>query len=125
MNDTMTTIDELLSPAELEALHQPTASAHGLPGQAYSDPSFFALEQQTLFRNTWVGVATASEVSRPGDTVPVDLAGWPLLLVRDQTGEVRCFNNICRHRGAALVREKVKLRGSIRCPWHGWTVLSG
>ena len=114
-------LEDFLSTAELDALFRPTAEAQGLPGCVYTDPDFLALERETLFRNTWVGVATASEIPDPGDAVPVNLAGYPLLVVRDEAGVIRCFYNICRHRGAALVREKCHMRGAIRCPWHGWT----
>ena len=120
-NLTKARIEDFVSGAELEALFRPTGEAHGLPGRVYTDPGFLALEQGTLFLNTWVGVATASEIPNPGDALPVDLAGHPLFLVRDETGQIRCFYNICRHRGAAPIRDKCQLRGSIRCPWHGWT----
>lgn len=42
----------------------------------------------------------------------------PLVVVRLE-GEARVFENICRHRGAALSLGKV-VGDCIRCPYHGW-----
>jgi choline monooxygenase len=56
----------------------------------------------------------------PGDAQPIDFLGVPLLLVRDQEGELRLFQNVCRHRGMILVAEKKNFRGVIRCPYHSW-----
>ncbi|MCK5923332.1 MAG: Rieske 2Fe-2S domain-containing protein, partial [Methylococcales bacterium] len=41
--------------------------------------------------------------------------------VKDPTGTVRVFHNVCRHRGRQLVDEACELQGSIRCPYHSWT----
>ena len=40
---------------------------------------------------------------------PDDIAGTPVLLVRDAGGAIRAFHNICRHRGAQLVSSLVNL----------------
>ena len=44
----------------------------------------------------------------------------PLLLIRDRSGQVRVFHNICRHRGMILVDAPRKIEGAIRCPYHSW-----
>ena len=44
----------------------------------------------------------------------------PLLLIRDKDGDVRVFQNICRHRGMILVEEPRKIEGAIRCSYHSW-----
>jgi len=55
-----------------------------------------------------------------GDAKPVTFLGMPMLLVRDRSGTVRVFQNICRHRGMILVEEPRKIKGAIRCPYHSW-----
>jgi choline monooxygenase len=47
--------------------------------------------------------------------------GLPLMMVRDLTGVVRVFHNVCRHRGHRLVSKPCKFLGVIRCPYHSWT----
>jgi len=44
----------------------------------------------------------------------------PLLILRDHEGQVRVFQNTCRHRGMILVSEPSHMRGTIRCPYHSW-----
>ena len=65
--------------AELEA---PAPVARGLPASAYASEAFFALENERIFSRSWVFAGFAHELARPGDAVPVSVAGRPLLLVR-------------------------------------------
>jgi phenylpropionate dioxygenase-like ring-hydroxylating dioxygenase large terminal subunit len=112
-------LSDFLTPSDISALHRPTGEAVGLPGPAYS-AGFFALEQQHLFSRTWCAVAIAPQVPNPGDAVPVDLAGWPLLVVRNRQGEIRVFYNVCRHRGMRLCSGPRTGLKNLACPWHSW-----
>ena len=105
---------------DIEALNRTTAQALGLPGIAYASPEFFELERRELFPKTWVAAAMAHQLPDPGDVLPVNVAGWPLVFVRGRDGMMRCFHNICRHRAAAVVLDAEKDAHSLRCPWHGW-----
>lgn len=98
---------------------RPVGEAFGLPGRVYADPSVYELERRTLFTKTWVAATVASELPNPGDVFPVQVAGWPLVLVRDENGEINGFHNICRHRGATVVTKACTVP-VLRCPWHGW-----
>ena len=104
----------------LAAVRQPVATANGLPNAHYTDPGVFTEEADALLKSTWAGLAVASDVPEPGDAVPLTFLGMPLLLLRDKTGTVRVFNNVCRHRGMILVEEPRKIEGAIRCPYHSW-----
>ena len=104
--------------AEFEA---PAPVARGLPAAAYTSEAFFALENERIFSRSWVFAGFAHELSRPGDAVPVAVAGRPVLLVRDTAGEVRAFHNVCRHRCLKLVDEPGNVGRAIRCPYHSWT----
>ena len=110
-----------LSGDERERLERPVGESWGLPGRAYTDPGFLDLERRTLFRNTWVAAGVASALPDPGDVQPVDIAGWPLVLVRNRAGEINAFHNICRHRNTAVVSTAARRLPALRCPWHGWT----
>ena len=101
-------------------MQRPIASARALPPAAYTDPGFFALERELVFRRNWISVAFAHEIPDPGDAMPVDAAGMPLVLLRDRQGEIRAFHNVCRHRGSAILSAPVKGQPTLRCPYHGW-----
>lgn len=105
----------------LERIEAPLGEATCLPNAAYTSADFFALEQRYVFRRSWVLAGYAHELCEPGDVVPVEAAGIPLLLVCDEGGAVRAFQNVCRHRGARLVERPCKGRTSIVCPYHSWT----
>ncbi len=45
----------------------------------------------------------------------------PILVVRDQTGVLRAFFNLCRHRAARVATEAQGKCGHFRCRYHGWT----
>jgi choline monooxygenase len=112
-------LSDFLTETDIAALHHPTGQAVGLPGPAYGE-GFFSLEQRYLFPRTWCAVAIGPQLPNPGDAVPVDLAGWPLLVVRNRQGEVRVFYNICRHRGMKLCSGPRAGLKNMACPWHSW-----
>ena len=44
----------------------------------------------------------------------------PLVILRDNDGEIRVFHNVCRHRGAVIVPEKCSGQRVLTCPYHAW-----
>ena len=104
----------------LDAVRQPIETANGLPNAHYIDPDVFNVEKQAVLCANWAGLAAAADVPELGDAKPIEFLGIPLLLVRDRQGQVRVFQNICRHRGMILVSEAKKIEGAIRCPYHSW-----
>jgi choline monooxygenase len=107
--------------AACAGLAGPTATASGLPAQAYTDGGFLSLETDRLFRRGWVYVGAAGAVPEPGDVLPVTVADAPILLIRGRDGSLGAFHNICRHRGTVLLREPQRGRPTITCPYHAWT----
>jgi choline monooxygenase len=119
------TLAEAIGLQRRTMLDAPLQHAKGLPGRIYHDPEIWDLERRTVFRKGWFAAAYASELPEQGDVLPISIAGWELVFARGPDGRVRCFHNICRHRGTKLVMEKANVR-SIRCGWHCWTYsLSG
>jgi choline monooxygenase len=90
------------------------------PGAAYTQEDFLALENARLFSRFWTFVGFAHEMPRAGDVVPVTVAGRPVLLVRNEEGEIRAFHNVCSHRCALLVDEPANVGRFVRCPYHTW-----
>lgn len=92
----------------------------GLPGMAYTSGRYLQRERDTVFAQSWVCVGLASDIPNAGDAMPGDVAGIPIILLRDRTGEIRAFHNICSHRGLKLVDKPCNIQGKIRCPYHSW-----
>ena len=115
------TLQSILGDDALAAFEAPGAVARGLPAAAYTSEAFFALENERIFSDSWVFVGLGHELARPGDVVPVTVAGKPVLLVRDAGRQVRAFHNVCRHRCLKLVEEPCNVGPAIQCPYHTWT----
>jgi len=109
-----------MSATDLSEVLKPVAEARGLPNDHYTSDEVFQAERGPLWFSTWAGICVAAEVPEPGDARPVDFLGVPLFVLRGRDGEVRVFQNICRHRGMILVTEPRKIEGAIRCPYHSW-----
>ena len=113
-------VEHFLPDELLARINAPIGEATCLPNAAYTSAAFFELEQRYLFRRTWMLAGYAHELTESGDMVPVEVAGLPLLLVRSKDGEIRAFQNVCRHRGARLVDAPCKHKRTIVCPYHAW-----
>ncbi|MGW0087336.1 aromatic ring-hydroxylating oxygenase subunit alpha [Streptomyces sp. NPDC003393] len=100
----------------------PSSLIPTLPGEHYTDPGIFALEQERIFEALWFCAARAFELTRPGSFRTCRVGRESVLLTRARDGSVKAFLNICRHRGARLCTEESgEVRRAFQCPYHAWT----
>lgn len=92
-----------------------------LPGGRYTDPRFFALEKEHLWRKSWLLAAHVDEVAERGAFKLWETAGQPVVIIRARSGSVNAFYNTCSHRGAPVVTEAAGKRARLTCKYHGWT----
>lgn len=92
-----------------------------LPYTYYVDPLILEEEKQKIFKNSWIKVGHISEVAKPGDFFTFDLPGEPIVISRDQEGELRAFYNVCPHRGAKVEMSESGNKKVLLCKYHGWT----
>jgi len=93
-----------------------------LPGRDYHDPSVFELERRTIFHGIWMCVGREEQLPKPGDYLARELIDESVVIVRDESGRLGAFYNVCRHRGSRLCDEaRGSFGGAIRCPYHSWT----
>ena len=72
-----------------------------LPANFYFDATHYAREQKQIWARNWVYAGRANDL--PAMTLRrLSVAGENLILVKDAAGEITCFHNTCRHRGAEL-----------------------
>lgn len=86
----------------------------------YTDPERLAEEQRTLFRGRPLMVGLGADLPATGEVVSTEAAGVPLLLVRGEDAAVRCFLNICRHRGGRVFTGRGRPGRALKCPYHSW-----
>jgi len=96
--------------------------ARTLPGEYYSSEGVLDDETERIFRQRWLWVARASRVERPGDYFLYERFGESIIVLRDKSGVLRAFYNVCRHRGTRMCAvPQGQLSGTIQCPYHAWT----
>src|SRR5438105_2092543 len=106
--------------------NRPLEQAQTIPSSWYFDEDVFELEQRAVFGDTWQVVGRADQIAQPGSFFTAELAGEPILVVRDEAGMLRAFYNVCRHRAARVATEAHGHAKKLRCRYHGWTYdLSG
>jgi len=72
-----------------------------------------------VFGQEWVCVGRASTLATPGDYLTYELAGQPVLVIRDRDGTVRAMSNVCLHRMSTLLEGSGHTK-AIVCPYHAW-----
>src|SRR4051794_22272670 len=87
----------------------------------YLEPDVVRLEQRAIFERTWQLAGHVSDLAEPGSYLTTEVVDQPVLVVRDQDGEIRAFRNVCRHRGSRLLTGSGQCGKAIRCLYHGWT----
>ena len=93
--------------------------SRALPASAYRAPGF-EVDVANIWHDDWVWVGTSDQVADPGDYVAVELAGQPLILLRNQAGELAALGNMCAHRGTLIVDGTGNTK-RFQCPYHAWT----
>ncbi|MBT7333518.1 MAG: aromatic ring-hydroxylating dioxygenase subunit alpha [Gammaproteobacteria bacterium] len=92
-----------------------------IPAGRYTDPRFFELEKEHIWRKSWLFAAHIDEIPQPGCWRLWENAGQPVIIVHANDGRVNAFYNTCSHRGAPIVTEQSGQRSRLVCKYHGWT----
>src|SRR5262245_37675851 len=86
----------------------------------YTQESVLEAELSRVFERTWLFVAHASELDKPGDFRTTDIAGQPVLAIKGDDGRIRIFLNSCRHHAAIVEESEQGCRERFRCMYHHW-----
>src|ERR1700676_5234618 len=112
-------------------VHEQIECAHTLASRFYIDPAILEIEKEHIFRRTWQLVGTLSQacgeingvkrtIADPETFFTAEVAGEPIVIVRDKEGTLRAFSNVCRHR-AGPIAQGSGCKNVLRCGYHGWT----
>ncbi|MFI6900645.1 SRPBCC family protein [Nonomuraea sp. NPDC050394] len=99
--------------------HPDPALSMSLHADAYTDPAWFDVDQRAIFARTWQWLCHVEKLREPGSYVSATVAGMPVVAVRDESGTLRAFYNVCKHRAHELL-SGCGVRRSIVCPYHAW-----
>jgi Rieske 2Fe-2S family protein len=111
---------ETLSLDKLAELLESHRAGWSLAGEFYKDKSIFKLEMKRIFARRWLFVGHVSQIQDYGDYFTYDIDGESIILTRAESGELRAFYNVCRHRGARLCTQSSGHSNRFVCSYHQW-----
>lgn len=92
-----------------------------IPSWVYSDREIFEREMDLFFAGrTWNYVGLDCEVPEPGCFKRQWIGTRPVVMVRNQAGEIRVFENRCAHRQAQICWKNTGRVKDFTCPYHQW-----
>ena len=91
-----------------------------LAARWYSDHDQYQNERRAIWGSEWLMFGVTAELSRPGQYVADEIAGYPLLVVVDPQGALRGFHNVCPHRAGVIQWPGCGQTGNLVCRYHGW-----
>lgn len=103
-----------------EAASRPFKDARAMPPEMYVSAQFLEREVETIFSREWICIGRSSKLAHTGDYLTYELAGQPVVVLRDTEDQLRAFSNVCLHRMSTLL-EGSGNRRAIVCPYHAWT----
>ncbi len=92
-----------------------------VPASNYFDPGRWQLEMERVFHRLPLMLATSPELPAAGDYKAINASGVPVLIARDEQGEIRAYVNSCAHRGAQVMDEGRGHARRFTCPYHAWS----
>jgi phenylpropionate dioxygenase-like ring-hydroxylating dioxygenase large terminal subunit len=104
-----------------KGVNRHVTQATTMPPEAFRSSAFYEVEQTKVFAATWQVAAFTDDLRNVGDVVTTTMAGQPIVLTKGRDEQIHGFFNVCRHRGARMVKEtKLCHKKSLACPYHNW-----
>jgi 3-phenylpropionate/trans-cinnamate dioxygenase alpha subunit len=107
-----------MSDKSYQAVNQETGR---IDPSIYTDEEVYREEMKKVFGRAWLLIGHDSLIPNPGNFFHTYMGEQPVILTRDRSGQVNAMLNICRHRGARLVRVDDGKCNSFVCSYHAWT----
>lgn len=105
------------------------ATAEIFPAEAYTGEDFWRFERWALFEREWLCVGHVNQLPEPNTHFMMTVVEEPLIVSRDDKGEIHVLSAICQHRGHPLrdgldpADDKGRCARSklLVCPYHAWS----
>lgn len=92
-----------------------------VPATDYYAVERWQREMSEVFSRVPLMLAASIELPNPMDYKAMDAAGVPVLITRDNEGNVKAFLNSCAHRGSQIMGDGCGTAKRFTCPYHAWS----
>lgn len=94
---------------------------HALPRELYLDEDVFRDDLDQIWHKEWIFACHTVEIKKAGEYVTLQIGDYPVVVIRDDQGNINAFHNSCRHRGSRLCSAENGKSAKLVCPYHKWT----
>jgi phenylpropionate dioxygenase-like ring-hydroxylating dioxygenase large terminal subunit len=104
-----------------QPIHWSPGTYSRVPFEVFQRQDLLAMEQVRVFEGpVWNFLALEAELPQPGDFKTTFLGRMPVVVSRDEDGELYAFENRCAHRGALICLEDFGNAKEHSCVYHAW-----
>ncbi|MDE1464248.1 aromatic ring-hydroxylating oxygenase subunit alpha [Spartinivicinus poritis] len=94
---------------------------HGLSRELYLSSAVYQDDLEQIWHQEWIFAGHTFEIEKPGEYITLQIGNYPIVIVRDSSGDIRAFHNACRHRGSRVCSKAKGKVAKLVCPYHSWT----
>jgi len=76
--------------------------SYTIPARCYLDEDIYAREKEAIFYRNWWYAGHQSQLQQSGCYLTVDVCGQNIIVIRDKSGDLQAYYNVCQHRGHEL-----------------------
>jgi nitrite reductase/ring-hydroxylating ferredoxin subunit len=116
----ITMAKDKLAHATAGTIRQADAIAE-IPAENYYKESRWAQEMAKVFKRLPLMLAVSPELKGPGAYKAITAGNTPVLLCRNESGELRAYINACVHRGSQIMPAGCGTVKRFTCPYHAWS----
>ena len=103
-------------------LNWPDPGVTRIPYRVYADQDIYKLELQRIFRGpVWNFLCLEIDVPNPGDFKTSTVGEVPIVVTRDEDGDIHAMVNRCAHKGALVCLKEKGNAKALTCIYHAWT----
>ena len=107
--------------SETSSFKWPEEGLTHIPDWIYTSDEIFERERERIFfGDTWSFVALEAEIPEPGSFKRSYVGDVPVVVTRDENGDIHAFENRCAHRGVEFCRALRGKTENFTCPYHQW-----
>ena len=100
----------------------PAGDLTRVPYWLYRDEAVYERERERLFLGAaWNFVGLDCEIPAAGDYKTTFIGDVPVIMVRDEDGDVQVLENRCAHRGALVCLKRFGNARRLTCVYHAWS----